>query len=98
MKRPVAVAVLVIGFALPACAQRVSSHGGSSFHSSPSFHGGFSAPASRGFASAPRFSGSRPAFKPHISQPGVTRGFSPRANYGMNYGAHSPAAGKHRDH
>lgn len=34
-----------------------------------------------------------------MSAPVVTRGFSPRANYGgLNYGAHAPAAGQHRDH
>lgn len=70
MKRLAAVALL-LGIALPVCAQHGGSHGGGGFHgggfsshSAPSFHGGFS-------PSAPsRFAGG--------SRPGAPRSFVPR--------------------
>lgn len=64
MKRLATVALIVVGVALPVCAQRSGSHGGFSGHSSSGFHGGFSshsAPAFHGGfrASAPsRYAGS----------------------------------------
>jgi hypothetical protein len=60
MMRVAAVALMVAGVAIPACAQRHSSHGGFSSHSAPAFH---STPAFRGgpppnrFAAPPRSAG-----------------------------------------
>ena len=70
MKRLATVVLIVVGVALPVCAQRSGAHGGFSGHSSSGFHGGFSghsAPASHGgfrasapsrYAGIPRSSGS----------------------------------------
>jgi hypothetical protein len=91
MKRLAAVALIVVGVALPICAQRSGSHGGFSGHASSGFHGGFSghsAPASHGGfrASVPsQFAGSA------RSAGSVVRG-SQRAGAG-NYGAHAPYTG-----
>ena len=57
MRRLAAVALLVIGFALPVCAQRGASRGGFSGHSAPAFRGGFSRSAPSRFAASPGFSG-----------------------------------------
>lgn len=66
MKRAVAVALLVMGTALPMCAQHGGSHGGggggfhggASGHSAPAFHGGFggSAPSRSAVSSRPAIS------------------------------------------
>lgn len=45
MKRLAAVALIVAGFAIPACAQRATAHGGFSVHGGPAVHGGFRASA-----------------------------------------------------
>ena len=68
MKCLATVALIVVGVALPVCAQRSGSHGGFSGHASSGFYGGFSghsASASHGGfrASAP----SRFAVSPHSS-------------------------------
>ncbi len=50
MKRLAAVALMVVvGLALPVCAQRPAAHGGFHGRSAPGFHSGFHAPVSRGF-------------------------------------------------
>lgn len=49
MERLAAVAMLVVGLALPVCAQRAGTHSGSAGHSAPASHGGFSASSPRGF-------------------------------------------------
>jgi hypothetical protein len=64
MRRATAVALLVIGMALPVCAQRGMSHGGGasggfhgggfSSHSAPAFHGGFGAAAPSRYSGSPR--------------------------------------------
>jgi hypothetical protein len=59
MKRLAAVALLVVGVALPVCAQRSSSHGGFSGHSSQGFHSGSRASAPSRFAGSSRSAGSR---------------------------------------
>ena len=71
MKRLATVALIVVGVALPVCAQRSASHGGFSGHASSGFHGGFSgrsAPSFYGgsrasapsrYAVSPRYAGSR---------------------------------------
>jgi hypothetical protein len=101
MRHLAVVALLVVGIALPACAQRGMSRGGSSGHGGSSggssFHGGFSggssghsAPAFRGGsgASAPsRFAGGTRYAGP--VRPGVVRGIAPR-NSNYNYGARRP--------
>jgi hypothetical protein len=78
MRHLAAIASLLIGIALPACAQRAISHAGGGFsgHSAPAFHGGggathFSAPSS-GFRpsapyrapAAPRYFGNTSRFAP----------------------------------
>jgi hypothetical protein len=87
MRRFSAVALLLAGLALPACAQRGGGHGGGfSGHAASSFHGGFSAPSASGFASTPRFGGSA-SFRPPAAVPGfgasAARNFYPsgRAPY-----------------
>jgi len=49
MKRLAAVALVIVGLALPVCAQRSTAHGGSSGHSAQASHRSFSAPAPRAF-------------------------------------------------
>jgi len=66
MKRLAAVALIAVGIALPVCAQRSASHGGSSGHSAQASHGGFRASASSRIAGTPRSAGSR--------SPSVARG------------------------
>jgi hypothetical protein len=87
MRRLAAVALLLAGIALPACAQRGGGHGGfSGGHSAGAFHGGgFSSAPSHfpgsGF-SAPRYGGS-PSFRLAPSYP--RSGFaSPRAGFGAS--------------
>ena len=68
MKRLTAIALLIAGISLPACAQHGgSSHGGfsghsaSAFHSSPASHAGFHSSAPSGYRAAPRYTGGRPS-------------------------------------
>jgi hypothetical protein len=56
MRRLAAIALLVIGLALPVCAQRGASRGGFSGHSAPAFGGGFSRSAPSRFVASPGFS------------------------------------------
>jgi hypothetical protein len=81
--RRLAVVALLLGIALPVCAQHGGSHGGGgggfhgggfSSHSAPSFHGGFSSSAPSRFAG-----GSRPV---------APRSFAPR-QFAPRYGASS---------
>jgi hypothetical protein len=81
MKRPAAVAMLLVSLALPVCAQHGSAHGGGSGHSAPAFHGGgFSAPAARrspgvtGYTSSRPFNNSRRSLGPAV---GAYRGRNP---------------------
>ncbi|MBB6144805.1 hypothetical protein HNQ77_002761 [Silvibacterium bohemicum] len=99
MRRFSAVALLLTGLALPACAQRGGGHGGGfSGHAASSFHSGFSAPSASGFASAPRFGGSA-SFRPPAAVPGfgasAARNFysAGRAPYS---GGRSPYSGSNR--
>ena len=55
MRRLAAVALLVIGFALPVCAQRAASRGGFSGRSAPASRGGFSRSAPSRFTASPGF-------------------------------------------
>jgi hypothetical protein len=100
MKSLVAVAAVVLGVAFPVCAQRTSSHGGSSAHAAPSFHGSFSAPAARGFATAPRNFGGRPAYVTHSYRPNAGNAFAHRAPYNPSSGSHpsggDPGRGRRR--
>jgi hypothetical protein len=94
MRHLTAVAMLIVGIALPVCAQRGGSHGGGSAgHGGSAFHGGFSGGssgrASSGFhggysASAPsRFSGSTRYAVP--ARPGFSRSLPMGSRY--NYGS-----------
>jgi hypothetical protein len=81
MKRLAAVALIVVGVALPICAQRSGgSHGGFSGHASSGFHGGFSghsAPASNGGsrASAPgRYAAGTPRSTGSVAQGSLRAG------------------------
>ncbi len=86
MKRLAAVALIVVGTALPVCAQRSASHGGFSGHSASAFHGGFSASAPSRFAGSSHFS---PGRSPSIAR-GSRRGFA------GNFRAHPPYNGARR--
>lgn len=75
MKRAAAVALMVLGIAVPVCAQHGASHGGGfrggggfSGHSAPAFHGGFNTP-SRGFTPSRPAMGARPVV-PGSMRPG----------------------------
>lgn len=70
MSRLTAVALIVVGLAIPACAQRAASRGGFSGHAAPASRGGFSAPAPNRFAGSPRDTGSRPLVMVRGSQRG----------------------------
>jgi hypothetical protein len=84
MKRFLVVALaalIAIGFALPACAQRSAAHGSLSAHAAPAFRGGFTASAPSSFKGAPRYTGLSP-FSSASHFPGSTpRNFGSRPNY-----------------
>src|ERR1700690_4483768 len=93
MKCLAAVALMVVGISLPACAQHGASHGGFSGHSAPASHGGFGSSAPGFHSSTPsrsaapaHFSGNR---APTISR-GLQRGVAPNA------GARPPYTGSSR--
>src|ERR1035437_2534755 len=81
MKRLNAIALIVVGVALPACAQRSASRGGFSGHSGSAFHGGFSASVASRFTSSPRYAGSRSFSTARGFQRGGFGNFSPRRAY-----------------
>jgi len=95
MRRVAAVALVVAGFTLPACAQRFASHGGFAGRSGPAFHAGFAAPHfSGGFASphfyspmsAPRYPVRSFTPSPFIARPsGADRGFYPAPGFRAAY-------------
>jgi len=58
MDRLTAVALLVVGLAVPACAQRAASRGGFSGHAGQASRAGFSASAPNRYAGSPRYAGS----------------------------------------
>jgi len=59
MKRLTAISLIVVGIALPVCAQRSASRGGFSSHSGSAFHGGFSASGPSRFAGSSHNAGNR---------------------------------------
>jgi len=83
MRRLAAVLSIVAWAALPVCAQRHSSHGGSVAHSAPAFHASPSAPARSRSAVPPRVPAARvyrgaPQFRGGVAgNPGVRRGGFP---------------------
>jgi len=81
MKRLTAVALIVVGVALPACAQRATSRGGFSGHAAQASRGGFSASAPNRFAGSPRYAGSRSVIIPRGLQKGGIGNFSARSPY-----------------
>jgi len=81
MKRLAAIALIAVGVALPACAQRSASRGGFSGHSGSAFHGGFSASVPSRFAGSPRYTGSRSLSTARDSQRGSVGNFSARPAY-----------------
>src|SRR5271156_13677 len=91
MKRFAAIALLIAGVALPACAQRGGARGGFSGHSSSGFHGGFTGSAPSGFSgshfTAPQRFTSGPSFR-------TTPSFA-RSGFGASY-ARSPYNGAGR--
>lgn len=88
MKRLAAIALIVVGVALPACAQRSASRGGFSGHSGSSFHGGFRSSAPSRFAGHSHYSGSGSFSAPRSYQ---------RSNSSNSY-AHPVYTGARRDH
>jgi len=80
MTRLAAVALLVIGFALPVFAQRGASRGGFSGHSATAFRGGFSRSAPSRFTASPGFSG-RSYIAARGLQRGATGSYRPRQPY-----------------
>ena len=98
MKRSTAIALLLSGLALPACAQHGGGHGGFSGHAgaaSPAFHSGFSASRPSAPAFASRSSAGRPGYAP--GSPAVRRATPFR--YGvqpLHYGV-NPGYGVNRD-
>lgn len=96
MRRLAAVALLVIGFALPVCAQHGASRGGFSGRSAPAFRGGFSRSAPSRFTASPgssRRSSSaarglqRGAAGSFIARPPYTGSRRTRNPYRPSYGA-----------
>jgi hypothetical protein len=81
MRRLTAISLIVVGIALPACAQRSASRGGFSGHSGSAFHGGFSASVPSRFAGSPRYTGSRSLSTARDSQRGSVGNFSARPAY-----------------
>src|SRR5271155_86672 len=81
MRRFAAIALLVVGVALPVCAQRGGARSGFSSHSASGFHGGFTGPAPSGFSgshfSAPQRFTSSPSFR-------TTPSFA-RSGFGASY-------------
>ena len=96
MRRSAAVALVVIGIALPVCAQRPSGHAGSSGHSAPAFR---SAPAFHGRVAAPAAnrapSGSRGA-RAVTAGGRITARRPPQRPGSGGYGARAPYTGSWR--
>jgi len=81
MNRLAAVALIVVGVAIPACAQRASSRGGFSGHAAQASRGGFSASASNRFGASPRYTGSTSLIMARGLQRGGASNFSARPPY-----------------
>jgi hypothetical protein len=79
MKRLTAVALIVVGFAIPACAQRAASRGGFSGRTATASRGGFS--VSNRSAASPRYAGSRSPIMVRGLQRGDAGNFGPRPAY-----------------
>jgi hypothetical protein len=88
MRRFAAIALLVAGLALPACAQRGGSRGGFSGHSSSGFHGGFTGSAPSGFSgnrfTAPQRYTAGPSLRsaPSFARPGFGGSYARSPYYG----------------
>ena len=89
MRRLAAVALLVIGFALPVCAQRGASRGGFSGRSAPAFRGGFSRSVPSRFTASPG-SVSRSFGTARSLQSGTAGSFSARTPYTESRRARRP--------
>lgn len=95
MRRLAAVALVVVGLAVPVYAQRAASHSGAQSHASPAFHGGgFHVSGPRGFSGG--FGGSAPRGSVH---PGFNRQTAPRYSAGrapfiMARGSHGGNGGR----
>ena len=96
MRRLAAVALLVIGIALPVCAQHGASRGGFSGRSAPAFRGGFSRSAPSRFTASPGSSSrsfsaarglQRGAAGRFIARPPYTESQRTRRPYRPPYGA-----------
>ena len=85
MKRLAAIALIVVGVTLPACAQRSASHGGFSGRSGSAFHGGFRSSAPSRFAGPSHYSGSRSFSAPRSYQ---------RSSSGNSYARQAYTAGR----
>jgi hypothetical protein len=81
MKHLAAVALVVVGILIPACAQHGASHGGFSGHSASASHGSFRASAPSHFAASPRSLGSRTFAMPQAGRRGVVAHAGARTPY-----------------
>ena len=81
MDRLTAVALIVVGLTIPACAQRAASRGGFSGHTAQASHGGFSASNPNRFVASPGYSASRSLMMVGGSQRGGASNFSARQPY-----------------
>jgi hypothetical protein len=102
MRRFAIVALAVVGFILPASAQRGMSHGGFAGHSAPAFHGGFAAPHfSGGFAGSRSYgfpAGPRYPVRPFTPSPLMARSSAVHPGFYPVTGFRSPYSGnEHND-
>jgi len=81
MNRLTAVALILVGVAIPVCAQRATSRGGFSGHAAQASRGGFSVSAPNRFASSSRYNGSISLSVAHGLQRGGADNFSARQPY-----------------
>jgi hypothetical protein len=96
MRRFAAIALLIAGLALPACAQRGGARGGFSSHPSSGFHGGFTGSAPSSF-SGNRFTAphnfAAPSFRtaPSFARPGFGASYARPPYYGAGHYPHHAA-------
>ena len=81
MNRLAAVALIVVGVAIPASAQRATSRGSFSGHTAQASRGGFSTSAPNRFAASPRYTGSTSPVMVRGLQRGGAGNFSARRPY-----------------
>lgn len=97
MKRLTAISLIVVGIALPVCAQRSGSRGGFSGHSGSAFHGGFGASAPSRATGSPHYAGSRsPSIARGLQRSGAGN-FNARPAHGVDNRNRRPERPDHRE-